>query len=632
MLAPRDRTLLLQSLRPPPGYRLDLAVGTSFTLDLLAMLTVPLGFTFSEWEDEAGQTSLDPVSLLHALRENARRMHLFCQAGCIRAAGSGQPLFAALEPAVIEVQAPRPDGLFHPKVWALRFTAPDEQPQYRVLVASRNLTVDRSWDTLLVLEGQGTGRTNRVRDSQPLGDFVAALPDLAVRPVEEERRAAITALADELQRVRFDPPEPFKSITFHPLGIPGYEDSWPLAGGGFWCLIISPFLTDKLVGEVLDECRAFDPRHASVEIISRAESLQALQPHLLAELDACWTLSDAADPEEEGDPGEVAAAPAEGSEELEGSLTGLHAKLVILHRGHQAHVFTGSANATTPAYERNVEFMVEMVGGRGLCGIPALMGSKDGEKGKLRDLLEAWEPIELPVDEERQLREELDHRLAKARLALGGAELSLAAAEHDSGADSYEVLFDLVLSGALPSVLDGIDLRCWPATQVIHKAVPLVGDGELARFAGLPLVELTAFLNIELIAREGGVTASSRMARHLPLTGAPGDREEQLLRAILKDRETVLRLLWLLLERDDPGALPAVLGQGGGPQDRRGGLGGMPLLEGLIRSVARDPASLKSIQKLVDDLRRSEEGAALLPDGFDAIWEPVLAAHRELQG
>ena len=34
MLAPDNRALLLDALRPPPGYSLDRAVATTFTLDL----------------------------------------------------------------------------------------------------------------------------------------------------------------------------------------------------------------------------------------------------------------------------------------------------------------------------------------------------------------------------------------------------------------------------------------------------------------------------------------------------------------------------------------------------------------------------------------------------------------------
>jgi hypothetical protein len=41
MLDPHDRASLYEALRPPAGYDLDCAVGTSFTLDLEALLTAP---------------------------------------------------------------------------------------------------------------------------------------------------------------------------------------------------------------------------------------------------------------------------------------------------------------------------------------------------------------------------------------------------------------------------------------------------------------------------------------------------------------------------------------------------------------------------------------------------------------
>ena len=62
MLDPNSRALLLESLRPPEGGALDLAVGTTFTLDLMALLTAPLAFTWFSWEDEEGRPSADPNS------------------------------------------------------------------------------------------------------------------------------------------------------------------------------------------------------------------------------------------------------------------------------------------------------------------------------------------------------------------------------------------------------------------------------------------------------------------------------------------------------------------------------------------------------------------------------------------
>ena len=56
----------------------------------------------------------------------------------------------------------------------------------------------------------------------------------------------------------------------------------------------------------------------------------------------------------------------------------------------------------------------------------------------------------------------------------------------------------------------------------------------------------------------------------------------------------------------------------------------IPLLEALMRALSRNPEQLDRIARLVDDLRRTEQGARLLPEGFDSVWEPIWAARLEM--
>jgi hypothetical protein len=60
MLDPETRRYTLETLRPSAGYELDRAIGTTFSLDLLALLTAPLAFTFFDWEDTEGRPTDDP--------------------------------------------------------------------------------------------------------------------------------------------------------------------------------------------------------------------------------------------------------------------------------------------------------------------------------------------------------------------------------------------------------------------------------------------------------------------------------------------------------------------------------------------------------------------------------------------
>ena len=81
MLRPDERQHLLELLRPPAGSKLDIAVGTTFSLDLLSALMLPLSFAFFDWEHEDGELVADPLALLEALRRYGDRFTIFCQSG-----------------------------------------------------------------------------------------------------------------------------------------------------------------------------------------------------------------------------------------------------------------------------------------------------------------------------------------------------------------------------------------------------------------------------------------------------------------------------------------------------------------------------------------------------------------------
>src|SRR5687767_6042393 len=94
MLEPASRLLLLDALRPPSGYRLDHAVGTTFSLDLAALLAAPVGFALLDREADDGRPVTDPVALLEAVRRNADRIDIFCQAGQIALPPEYRPIIS----------------------------------------------------------------------------------------------------------------------------------------------------------------------------------------------------------------------------------------------------------------------------------------------------------------------------------------------------------------------------------------------------------------------------------------------------------------------------------------------------------------------------------------------------------
>src|SRR5438552_1490992 len=120
MLEPRDRQLLFEALRPPDGYRFDQGLGTTYSLDLIALLMAPLAFTWFEQPGEEGQRSgFNSLEILESLRRHADRLTIFCHAGRTALPKASYPQLAFVEKSIIECQ-PANGGAFHPKLWVLR--------------------------------------------------------------------------------------------------------------------------------------------------------------------------------------------------------------------------------------------------------------------------------------------------------------------------------------------------------------------------------------------------------------------------------------------------------------------------------------------------------------------------------
>ena len=661
MLRPEDRSLLLEAMRPPEGYSFDRAVGTTFVLDLLSLLVTPLAFTFFDWEDREGRPTAEPLALLEALRRHAERIHLFCQAGMISVPPPDKTLLAYLEDSVFEVRPPKSGGLFHPKVWLLRFVCDGEPTAYRLLCLSRNLTFARSWDTALILDGLLTDRTRAYAKNHPLGEFIEALPGMAIRTLPKEIRDVIGNMASEVRRVAFDLPEGFDELAFWPVGI-HRRYRWPFPESGRRFLVMSPFLGDGL----LERLRQAGPLQY---VISRPESFAALAPESLAEVGECLVLdsgseldahdgdidvregSPAADDDESDIPDDDVHAHDGGAGVDDGSvdvedevgvgliegplgaateLSGLHAKLFVMDDGWQGALWTGSANATDAAFTKNIEFLVELRGAK-RCKIKALLGSED-DQHTLRALLTPYVPAEPPETE--------DEEITKARYALAAArerliDLSLRALVEPTDEATYSLTLDC--SGKRRwNPPPGTGARVWPIT--LQSGGELVAEQRTAAtFTGLSFEAITAFFAFEVaVSPEQAAQLPEkiepiRFVQRLPLQGAPADRQERILQSLLKNQDQVMRLLLLLLAGEGI-SVSDLVGTGGNASDGAaswGAFGSATLLESLLHALDRDPRALDQVHRIVTDLQKTPEGRKLIPERFEEIWAPIWQARNE---
>jgi len=636
MLGTRERTLLLENLRPPAGYRLLRAVGTSFTLDLMALLTAPLAFTFFDAHDEDGAPLADPVALLEALRRHAENVTLFCQAGAIGVPRPDQTLLAYLENSVIEVKPEGEGGIFHPKVWVLNFESDEAPDVYRVLCLSRNLTFARSWDTCLRLEGELKEEGDYPRN-EPFADFLLQLPGLAIRETRPELREDLKRMADEIGRVDFRTPRPFADFKVHSFGLKE-SHGWPFRKGGR-SLVISPFLAGSTVRGLVRE-------HGLEVLISRPEAFADVVRRVGRDAlpRTCYVLSpgaglDARDAEE-GEEQPDGPPPVEDAIEL----AGLHAKLFLFENGREARLFTGSANATGAAFHGNVEVLVELVGRSKDCGIDALLGLEEDPKLEtLRSLLHEYHPEPPPECTETEPCKDSEREADQLARLLAAVPYTATAQHVDS-----EQLWDITLSGELPEFPYGPKVKVWPATLPSMAALRIDGIGEarhepvdpaepadaIVTFKRMSFEALTAFFAFEVSLQKEQCEVRHRFAVTAELVGVPENRKERLLRSLLQDRRRVLQLLFLILMGEGADALTFLQAErrdGMTAQGPFGGWGQGTLLEALLRTLSRNPRQIDDVARLISDLERTPEGKELLPKGLSEIWEPVWAAREALR-
>lgn len=607
MLDARTRQVYLDALRPPIGFSLDRAVGTTYSLDLQTLLTVPLGFAMLDWENASGKLTLDPVAVLHTLRSYSDRVTVFCETGRIALPTKHHPLFAHLEPMIVQVHAPSERGAFHAKTWLLRFTDAEGHVSYRFICLSRNLTADRSWDTILVLDGDLVERERAFAKNHPLGDFFKALPDLATSSLRGPRRDSVLLLAEELRRVRFAPPEPFEEIVFWPLGLTRGK-VWPFDGRIDRLVVVSPFVSESTLKELAS-------LGADV-LVSRQESVEAVSAKTLKRIKELYVLDDEASEEDEDSEDEQLGG-GQGAD-----FNGLHAKLYIADHGWNASVWTGSANATASAFNGNVEFLVQLQGKKSCVGTDAFLGSEKANDG-FRQFLRQYRPAEAkPQDPEQKANEE---RVEAARRRLGRSGLHLRV-QRSGEPDKYDLILLAPELEAVP--LPQVRARCRPVT-IPESLTQDLQRGQVT-FGDLTVHALTSFMAFEIAAGEGTTLARAQFVLNLPLEGGPDDRFDKILNAVLGDRERFLRyLLFLLMREEDAVAVGAqwLSQDGSGNGQGRGIPSQLPLFEELLRTLARAPRQLEAVGRLVEDLRRTPEGAGLLPEGFDEVWRPIWSAY-----
>lgn len=515
-------------------------------------------------------------------------------------------LYILLEKMVFSVKTAKHRGLsaypsFHPKFWLLRFKNSAGDLLYRVVVLSRNLTFDRSWDITYYMDGKPSHKQNE--KNQPVSDFLQYLTGFL--PSDSNGRAKaklIRGLIKELPYVTFEPAEKeFYDFEFLPNGVRKEDGSYyqiaetPLFKDTFHdVMIISPFLTGSIMRGFNDRNNRSHIENARYFLITREMSLGKLKPEDVSRF-RIFTMRDTVID------GETAIS--DSSAEVQKQ--DIHAKVYMTRKYSDANLYLGSLNASHNAVHGNIEFMLLLRAKNRYLNIDKLSADLFGSEKDGSD--NPFQEVTLQnaiIDEEDERKKMLDGIIKNLNRSNPRAIVTQETEEEYSIAIHF----------------GKVDLKgCQIVVRPLLSKKEELFDSDI-RFHGLRLTQLSEFYSITV----SNTDYSTERVLIIPTTGLPEDREKAVVSSVVSDRDCFYRYIAFLLGDDSILSVlegNAVEGEGGTIHDRP--TYRVPALyEKMLQTAATAPERFKGIEYLMKTI--SEDG--IIPDEFKDLYKTFKKA------
>ncbi len=592
-----------EQLTPPfidgVQYEFDAAIATTYSLDLDTLLAAPIALCFNETLE--GDLRGEKLALLEAFGQLKGRLRVFYQKGNIKIPTQYNKLFTLLEPCL---RAVVPSGgehaSFHPKVWLIRYKESGGKKRanviYRLIVLSRNLTFDRSWDIAASLDGKLTQAKVTELGTESWADFFLNL-------LNEQNDAELKkTFKKELPKIRW-------SISYgrNPLLLPGggkFNKPLDLHSSNDSILVVSPFIRDS-AGQVkaLDWLATKAPDTKRM-LVSRATELNEIGQEKLKSWQ-CYSINDAI-----VDGAERAGLPEESHD--------LHAKLIITQRGGISHWHLGSANATSAALgtvkkpPRNEEFMLRFTGNTAQIGpqriLETWLSDKEGEG--------------LIVPHEfSALRNEAESKgfdFRKVSFPIINADWQLEARYSDK-----TELYELTLSHniddeSLTHILTLCDIEIGQlGITGANKCI----SSEL-HWSGVELSAISALILVCLTSKSESDSQQKSLIIQANLHIEGGDtRDKRVLSELIDNEDKLLNYVRLLLNPfSTKEEWLEITTRSAGFSDGSGAslFESEPIYEQLMLAAAHNPSALNRIQALLERLEQTE---VQIPEQFLSLWK-----------
>jgi hypothetical protein len=595
-----------ESLNPPDGWRTDCAILSTYSADLIVVVTTLLALSGCDLDSRRTGSRVELVKAVEALRG---RVRVVAQAGRLTIPGTLRPILKLLDKFVRTIDADENVNSWHPKMALVRYCNVEDATdhQWRVWLGSRNLTRALNWETGLVLASRSDGKGRRVAGMADVAEALAARANLEMFPANQ--------LGAELANLTWEcpPGSEVRHVTLLGPGLPKGFPKPPVDTERVF--VVSPFLDAKTV-HAASQWGGPKTRRALVSTTSELQRLFnqddkvfggfadiRIQP--LPDLPAEY-----ADTRDE----EVDAAPEPvESEDLEP--TGLHAKIFLASKGTRGQLWLGSANATERGWQgRNFEIVAELSIARDTVdGIEEFVAT-----------CERFTPGNTPPAPDAD-----EEALEQARKLLS-AQWSL---RQRIGEDELE----LIVSASPPVVDPTIDLEVaalggpwskWPR------------DAHRILLPNLHRWQRSDFVQVR-VSRGDRVCAWLQIA---PCDPPPDDARDRALIAQYLDPQTFL--LWLRsMLADEPArsaggdwdAEAPLRGIAAGYDSRLADIGVMPTVEEILRSWARDSSGFaaadEKVKAYLGELERRAHESGAVADvtflkAFRQTWDTLALELR----
>lgn len=572
------------------NYKIKRILTTSYSLDIKALIGICLAL---ELDEEAVEENDKNFPTLHVFSKLSKKLVIICQNGTISCPKDIKKLGALFENTIYTATLNGKN--FHPKFWLIKYEHKENKNiKYKLIVASKNLTFDRSWDMQINMEGDL--KSNVHGQNGNIIEFLKHVKNVVNVPEtkKEHLNEIIDELIKDLPGVEFNTSLnkiPVEKCEFIQFGkntnnkIEYFEKNEKKIQDA---LIVSPFIDSQIIKSLIDNTEK------QVILITRRSELYKIKSLVDEKLKVLVINKRIYDGEENIE-----------EENFKPQNQDIHAKMFLFKDSKKTYLYIGSANATHSAFYGNTETMIKTT-------------ATDSNLFNVikRDLLN----VETIDGEERRcfIEPELDD--------FQNGESTEEQEFKKFVRNFFELTPNATITGEYTISINYDKLITNP--NYIVKIKPLLYEGKSEEISDKPIIfkklelkDLSEFYIVEF----NGPEVISKMIK-IPTRNIPelDTRISAIASTMFKNQDDFLRYLSFILSDD---YLSILLDENYKKNSRKSQIFNnnyMPAIyEEMLKTVAKNPERLNEIDDL---LTFTEKNSNIRPEGFEELYNKFKEA------